>query len=106
VQQKTGVQSANKQTTNVPDRDTNSDDGSIEDIDPNPALGNRKQKGADGLILKDQAADLVKEAGNKGRKAAIEKTEKEPSLKIKIKLDLNAQVKLDAHIDGVARASR
>ena len=50
---------------------------------------------------KDQAADLIKEAGKEGGKAVIQKTEKKPSLKIKIKMDLNVQVKLDAHIDGV-----
>lgn len=46
----------------------------------------------------EQAADLIKEAGKEGGKVATE--EKPSSLKIKIKLDLNVQVKLDAHIDG------
>jgi hypothetical protein len=100
--QKDWLKSPNRQATSVLDLDTKPDDGLVEDADANPALGNRKQKGANGLIPKDQAAGLIKEASKEGRKMATE-IEKPSSLKNKVKLDLNVQVKLDAHMDGVRR---
>jgi hypothetical protein len=74
------------------------DDNSVEDVDPSSVLGGRKNKGGPTeMIPKDQAEDLANKAGEKGAKAV---DEKKNSLKIRIDLNLNVHVTLDAHIDG------
>jgi len=76
------------------------DDNSIQDVDPSNVLGGRKNKrGATDVIPKGQAEDLVNRAGEKGAKAVDEKNN---SLEIRTGLDLNLNVRftLDAHIDG------
>jgi hypothetical protein len=91
-----GIPNLNSSTKNLNGSETN--DNSIEDVDPTSGLGGRKNKGGPAdLIPKGQAEDIAAKAGEKGAKAV---DEKKNSLKIRIDLNLNVHVTLDAHIDG------
>lgn len=65
-------------------------------------LGGRKGQGNTDLLPKSEAKDLAGQEGLKGATGALDKDNKskEPSLKIRIKLNLHIKLTLDAQIDG------